>query len=236
MTQLTGIQILTTKAQFKDMAIVALVAEFNQRIKLKEARIKAEIRQLVRVTLEKTNTYRSLIGGKTGGSSLMAHFGFPFSQATSIVDGIVSVVLDDIVFTTDFFFKNGARIVGKFTIRILPHGHANVLASKFGSYISQPSDERIDWIEWLLLRGSETIITDFGINFEGFPLNVSRSKQAVMIDLDLAKGEETSPKKIVAWKVPSVYSGTVKDNWLTRALDTQQVSTKICNIIAKALK
>ena len=237
MTQLPSLKILTTKKEFRDMATNAMVKEFNQRLKLREGLIQADIRKMVREALKNTATYKSLVGGNSGRFSLMAHFGLPFSQAATMVNNIIDLIVEDIKFpspsdsrsASGFFFVVNGKPKGTFRISI-EIDYPTLITSPDASYISFPSGEKITWLAWLLDGGIQPIIMDFGIEFDTFPPTRSRSTQAVMTDLD-------ENPKLKAWRVPPQYGGTIQSgNWLTKTLGNPIVGNRMLRIIKKALK
>lgn len=64
--------------------------------------------------------------------------------------------------------------------------------------------EYLDWLNWLLIQGDKTIIKEYHVKSYSGP--ASRTGLAIMVK----KGK---------WSVPSQYAGTIRDNWITRAID-----------------
>jgi hypothetical protein len=63
-------------------------------------------------------------------------------------------------------------------------------------------------LEWLLLEGNKTIIKNQQVIVR--PSKFSRTGMALM---------QESNK---SWKVPSQYAGTIRNNWITRAIDDNE--------------
>jgi hypothetical protein len=65
--------------------------------------------------------------------------------------------------------------------------------------------QELDWLKWLLEKGSTKFIQDFHIVFDSFTNPPSRSEEAIM-----AKGGY--------WGVPDQIAGTYGNNWITQSL------------------
>lgn len=79
----------------------------------------------------------------------------------------------------------------------------------------------LNWLEWLLLFGSKTIIKDYEVEFGYNPR--SRTGQAIMRGVKRGK-----------WSVPYEFSGTQNNNWITRAIDS--VESDIYKTLSEAMK
>ncbi len=102
----------------------------------------------------------------------------------------------------------------------------SICASDFGDVLgigaaTLTTDNGTDlhWLEWLLTEGDKTIVRDFHIVYE--PEN-SRTDSYIMV-----KGG--------AWGVPPEFSGTIGDNFVTRALDSIRQS-EITNLVKRNIK
>lgn len=140
---------------------------------------------------------------------LMSEFGIEDSSR-KLAD-IMKTWLDSI--NTEYNTKTGVL-----TINMCLSDFRDVLGLEAASIITDKGQE-LEWLRWLLLDGDKTIIRDFHIEYN--PL-YSRTDSDIMV-----KGG--------AWKVPAEFSGSLGDNFVTRALDTISDET-ISNIIQKQLR
>jgi hypothetical protein len=95
---------------------------------------------------------------------------------------------------------------------------ADVLSSDFSIVVDAARGYNLQWLEWLLLDGNKVIVPKHEVIFRNS--RFSRTGAALM-------KESTQ-----SWRVPSQFSGTITDNWITRAIDSAQ--TKISDTIEKA--
>jgi hypothetical protein len=80
-------------------------------------------------------------------------------------------------------------------------------------------DGDLHWLQWMLIRGDETIIVGYEYNPQ---TGLGRSKLGNM-------------KKGNSFRVPPQYAGTSDNNFITRALIGQQQNDDITNLVKKVL-
>lgn len=153
--------------------------------------------------IKNSRTYNSLISGP-----LQAHFGLvnpagDMDQIISSLKNLVKVDHEPFKIRGNQYQRN---ITGNVTLSII--GQENNLRKLLNSpgarYDSHGGP--VDWLEWLLFEGGNTVVFDYGIKFGNFPLDYSRTGRAIMIP-DLR-----------GYEVPFDHSGTESDNFITRAL------------------
>jgi len=99
--------------------------------------------------------------------------------------------------------------LGGIRLSLLKGGIESLLGRDFGAYDSYGNT--VDWLKWLLTAGDTIIIADYEVIYKDTPR--SRSGYALMI----------SPKMSKGFRVDPAYSGTIDDNWITRALAATEV-------------
>lgn len=171
-----------------------------------------DITELIHNAIIQSNTYQSLLNGE-----LKAEFGLPDSADR----------LDDILsFWQKIYAKfdkpriSNDKIIGGFKIQMIQENFRDVLGLSAASFVTNKGD-RLDWLEWLLLFGKKTIIKDYNIVFGNF--KTSRTRMAIMRQNIQGK-----------WSVPTEYAGTIKNNWITRVIDS--LDDDIHNILQKNIK
>lgn len=198
-------------SQFKTNIIFALAEKVDQIIRSKIPRIEIFARETLKAELNKSETVSSLLGGV-----LQADFGLTDSMAIEAVDSIVDYLTSNIqvVYTKS---RKPGDLLASFTLVLLPdpevYNHI-----KNGSYISNGYwvtgygiDGTINWLEWLMTRGTEVVITNFYVYYEE---GAGRSNQAIMVYTD--KG---GPVRSGGFMVDPEHSGTLEDNFITRVIN-----------------
>ena len=78
----------------------------------------------------------------------------------------------------------------------------------------------LDWLNWILTRGDEIIVSKFRFEPESGRGRTGRGRM----------------KKGGSWRVSPQYAGTEDDNFITRALSDKALQAKMASIIHKAIK
>lgn len=132
------------------------------------------------------------------GGSLKYAFGIPDSE-------VVTTIVYAIANSTKVKFKNfkftKSTVSNVLSVYIQPTDMKNILGLE-EAYIETEMGAELPWLQWLLLRGDEVIVYDFHVLYRD---GAGRSGGAIMV-----------PKGV--YKVESQYSGTIEDNFITRAI------------------
>ncbi len=98
----------------------------------------------------------------------------------------------------------GNSVKGGITIHLIDVDYSSVLTIP-DAIVTTEKGESLYWLRWLLLEGSQTIIGDYEVEFGAH----GRTGGARMV-----RGG--------SWGVPSEFSGTREDNFITRAIEQMQ--------------
>ena len=197
------------------MVLHAAVKELNARIPLVVTHIRDDISyKLTRVFVDAPE-YESLISGELG-----QHFGIPASDAVSKLDVILNKLADDIEVKFTRFSVRGGTIYGGIHVYIIDATLRNILSLAQGNVLTDKG-QSLPWLEWLTVEGDKIIIQDYEIKFGSYAQ--SRAGGAIM---SMSSGG--------IWRVPPQFSGTISDNWITRAIDNASIYLE--NLIAAAIR
>jgi hypothetical protein len=133
----------------------------------------------------------------------MAEFGLP--DADSRLGSIISLWKKIDFVYSPVVIRNGF-LSGSFSLNMIRSDFVDVINSEAAIYTTSKGS-RLNWLEWLCLEGNKTIIKDYVIELGPNPR--SRTGMAVM------RGEISGK-----WSVPSEFSGTINDNWITRSINS----------------
>lgn len=188
------ISIIDSTSTIQAKILFALKKKVQKSFRRASGPIRDKVRTLVVRQVAQSPTTASLLKGK-----LQADFGLTSSFADAAVLAILTAVSNNIdVSLQDNKTTSG---VGSIVVRILPLDITTFTDIPFSTYNS--NDHEIPWLEWLLTRGTEIVIGGFHVTNGQF--ETSRSGQAVMTK----KG---------SFGVDGEHSGTVSDNFITRAI------------------
>lgn len=130
---------------------------------------------------------------------LKGDFGLDFDPVPAIAQAVSNSVVID-------FIRLNNRLKGGLSIKVQPMDYLNLLTLPEGVVITEKGAQ-LPWLDWLLTYGNSIIIANFGVSYN---YTVGRSgMMAIMV-------EGARP-----FSVDPSFSGTVNDNWITRAIDAE---------------
>jgi hypothetical protein len=198
--------------QIEDKILRALRPEVNKYLKRVFDSIKPQIINIVTNAIVNSPEYNSLLSG-----DLKYEFGLPDSSSRL---GTILQFWKKINAEYKTISVQRKKLVGGFVINMIDKSYSDVLNLSVSSFITEKGSI-LNWLEWLLLFGNKTIIKDYTVEIGPNPR--SRTGQAIMKGIQKSK-----------WSVPSQFSGTPNDNWITRAIDS--ATPEINKLFNQALK
>ncbi|NDD83221.1 hypothetical protein EBZ38_02940 [bacterium] len=146
--------------------------------------------------------------------SLAGQFGLLPGQAISVTNSVINAIQDSITVKI-INFNN--KLQGGITVEFQPSNFLNILNIPQGHTLINGGD--LHWMDWLLKRGDNIII----VNYQYDPKSgVGRSGLGHMINGG-------------AFRVPPQFSGTEKDNFITRALIGATQEAEIAAVLKSAI-
>lgn len=202
--------ILEKNSDIEQKILRALVKEIQGVFNGKK--IISEIQSLVIGAIQSSPEYQSMVGGV-----LQGELGIP--DPLSRLERLFGVWLANtrVNFTAPTISRS--QIKAQLKIEMIKADLSDVSGSDISYIVDANSGKNIYWLEWLTLAGDKTIIKDYNIMIGAN--RRSRTGFAIM-------------KQVVGgrWRVPSAFSGTITNNWITRSIDS--VSKEIENILERA--
>ncbi len=178
-----------------------IVDKINIASKIAVKRIKPKLHELLRNGIYNSPEVKSLFGGE-----LQAELGPEDSAVKSTIDFIVQQLIDTIDIDIKPFASFGGSMRGSITISLFPTNLIdNVIAFSASTYNTRKG-VKIPWAEWLLTLGDKIIVRSYTVDF--LHTRGSRTGLATMVK-----------SKRRGWRVPTQYSGTRNNNFISRALD-----------------
>lgn len=202
-------KVIETEQQIIQGILSSIKDDFDSYMKNAAKKASSSIQNIVRNAIISSPEYQSIISGK-----LQLDFGIP--DPVPRLQNLLNI-WENIQLESSRITISRARLNGGFTLYMVKSDFSDVLSADAAKVITE-KNQTLNWLEWLLLMGDKTIIRDYHVVYGPNP--ASRTGGAIMV-------------KKQRWKVPSEFSGTITDNWITRALDS--VESSIDNAITKAL-
>lgn len=176
----------------------ALLPKVDRYFRAASKKIRPRLVNIVTEAMISSPEYQSLISG-----DLKAQFGLP--DADSRLNSILSLWKKvDFIYNPVVVRNN--YLSGSFSLNMIRSDFLDVINTEAAVFITSKGSS-LNWLEWLCLEGNKTIIKDYVIELGPNPR--SRTGMAVM------RGEISGK-----WSVPSEFSGTIDNNWITRAIDS----------------
>lgn len=207
-----SLDILESDQDIQNSILTAIKTHLDKSFSKARLAVADKVKKAVKSAIESEPEYQSLISGK-----LKYELGIPDS---TLITNIVSIWVNNIVVENQPIKISGDEIVGGFTINMIKSDYSDVLSSAGAQITDSNTGSKIPWLDWLLLRGGEILVSNYEVKFGANPR--SRSGNAIMI----------SSKK--DWRMPPEFAGTAEDNWVYRAIS--KLDSNIPNIIRQELE
>jgi hypothetical protein len=157
-----------------------------------------KLKQLIEIGIKSSSEYQSITTG-----DLRGQLGLP--NAEEALNNIINSLVNDITVETKIS-ASLSNLRANLIIRAINMDWSQVLSLATSRYTTDKG-RLIPWLEWMIFLGDIIIVKDFEVSEDIKPGEKSRTGDAVMV------------KSGSGWRIPPDYSGTVYDNFITRAVD-----------------
>jgi len=203
-----SLKLLETDSQFRKLALEQLSKEVKKVLDSAIPQIKNSVQNLIKQNIMSEPEYSSLTSSQ---GKLRLEFGI---DNTMMVD----MAIDNIVNTVNITLKPvkiaNVGLTGGFLLTAIESDELQMISKSFAQMTEKGVS--LEWLTWLLFEGASPIVKGYDVSFSNNN-PYSRTGGAVMVKV----GRKS-------WRVPPEYIGTVKNNWITRAIDkTDEAITKI---------
>ncbi len=200
------IEITMGRKAFRDAAAKEMYNVINPIIKKSANKFRISLQQLVKESFKATSTYDSLING-----TLKGHFGF-YAGTSSKVDAVIDELIGQIFVESHTASKDSHIIL---TVNMIESDFQKVTSAS-SAIITTEKGEQLFWLEWLLLRGTELVLSGYSIPNVRIKRKqgTGRSGKATMVVTD----DESQ-----IWHVPITFAGTPGKNWVTDTLKESKI-------------
>lgn len=190
--------LLESNDEIQSRILTALLSECRYFMTKALVTIQKELLQIVYLAITNRPEYNSLISG-----NLRLQFGIP--DANVKVANIINHWMSNVVYNYQKPVIQGNKIKSYISAELIKSDFSDVLGTSDAVVTDALRGYDLPWLEWLLLDGRKVIVPKHSVVIGPNPR--SRTGEAVM------RISSSS------WKVPSEFSGTIADNWITRAID-----------------
>ena len=210
-----SIQVNETNDSFKQKVLLAICEELTLKFFLISKRVRDDVARDIKSLFKNTKEYQMM----TSDANTIADFGFRVGTQINKLNAIIDKISENIYVSFTPFTPKKNSISGGITL--------GILIKDFSDLFDLPEAKTkgedgyvMEWLRWLLERGDSIIIDNYHVEYGPF----GRSHEGHMIIGGV-------------WKVSSLISGTMKNNWLTRALtdSDEHARTALKDIITNSV-
>jgi hypothetical protein len=209
------IKILEKNSEIEQKILRALLPKVNSVLTKYVNTIGPKIKEVVSVAIKNSPEYNSILNG-----TLKYELGIP--DGDTRINNILNIWLSNMTVAFKPVVIKNSQLNGSVIISLIKADLSDVLGSDAAFITDNKTGSMVDWLNWLSLAGDRTIIKDYNFILGANPR--SRTGGGIM---------RYSPGT-GKWKIPSQFSGTITNNWITRAIDS--ASDNIDNILSNNLK
>jgi hypothetical protein len=206
------LKLLDSVAQVEQKVNKAIAEIVNKELSNKKVEILQKCQSLITGWILSQPEIISL--NSSSPDSLAGQFGLLPGQAASATNSVINAIQDSITVKITQFNN---KLQGGITVEFQPSNFLNILNLSQGHTPIRGGD--LHWMDWLLKRGDSIIIVNYQYNPQS---GVGRSGLGQMIGGG-------------AFRVPPQFSGTEKDNFITRALIGPTQESEIAAILKSAI-
>lgn len=163
--------------------------------------VKAQIADLILKALLNSPTVQDLMFGE-----LKHDLGLMHSEVSTVIDSIVKYIIDSMEIKMP---AKGKKSLPKIDLKLSAGDIGKLIKAPGASFQSKGGN--VNWLEWLLTKGSQVIIKDHWV-FSHAKGKTRSGGPKVMVEI--------SKKAREPFRIDPKHSGTVSNNFITRALDT----------------
>lgn len=207
------LKILENNQTIQKSILAALLPEVKEYMNNTITIIKKELPFIVSEAIMAEPEYSSLLSGQ-----LKFELGIP--DAGSKISNLINIWISNMVVDYKSPTLTNSSIRSSFSAKLIRTNFSDVLGTDDAYVNDSLRGYSLPWLEWLLLDGNAIVVPNYEVVMGSNPR--SRTGSAVM---KVSSG---------SWKVPDQFSGTISDNWITRAISNSQ--DKIQNLLERAMK
>jgi hypothetical protein len=198
MTLIFSLNLIESNKEIAQKINQALLPQINKYIDNIYSKVKNTIPEIVAQSITSQPEYISLISGK-----LKGEFGLPDAQTR--IDQILNTIKNGANITKKPTIIKNNKVSGGIVFKMILSDFQDLLSLGEASFVTEKGI-KLDWLRWLLIEGDSAIIGNYQFVAGASPY--SRTGLGIMREFGGA-----------FWRVPPEFSGSIRNNWITRAID-----------------
>jgi hypothetical protein len=195
--------ILESDSQIRALILEAMRGHMQQAINSSSKDTINEIKTIILDALKTEPEYESLKSG-----TLRYELGIP---DPGVVDSIIDKMVNTLMLNSKPIGITNFGLTGGYELTMIKSDDINgILDSEEAVVNDATRGYTLPWLRWLLLEGNKPIVKSYEVKLT--PSKSSRTGMAIMVE---------SNKN---WRVPAEFSGSIANNWTTRAIEKTEKS------------
>lgn len=175
--------------------------KMNLSVRLAMPNIRARVGQLLEDSIRNSHEVNELLDG-----DLRHQLGATKDEVQATVEFLIERLIRTMQIDFKPFRVFGGKFGGYLEVACFPKTLVDeLIAFPKASFLTKKG-VKIPWMEWLLTLGDRIIVKKYDIDY----LHTRGSRTG---------GATMKPVRVRGWRVPAAYSGTRRDNFISRALD-----------------
>lgn len=207
-----SVKLLETDMELQNRVLTALLPECNTFLRKSFTYIRQNIPPIISKAITNRPEYMSLVSGK-----LRLELGIP--DAASKVAELINFWITNVFIDFKQPTAVKSKIKSSFSVSLIKADFSDILGSDAAFVHDSLRGYSLPWLEWLLLDGRKVIVPKQQVIIAPNP----RSRTGLALMRESTEG----------WRIPSEFVGTIRDNWITRAIDNS--SADINDLIERSL-
>lgn len=179
--------------------------------------VKARLGFVCGKLIEGTPEYASLLNGE-----LLWELGIPGVEAR--LKEVLGAVASSVEVAAVPVQVAGDRLEGGMVARMLRSDFRDLLGLAAAGYVSGPSGSEINWLDWLVTQGDRVVVYGYDVKFDLSASERARSRTGGAL---MRAGQ--------GWRVDPRFSGTLEDNFLTRAFNVPEAESLIARVFREEI-
>lgn len=210
------LRLVENRSQIERAISKALGKEIDEKILRSALLILEGVRQEVKRRIEATPEWQSMLGGE-----LRGQLGLNFAKVR--LDGVMRVWLESFTVKINKARKTGSIYKNVIVVSGIQADWSDVTSLPF-SNIRSENNINVPWLFWMLTQGTKAVVRHFEVITELSPEEISRSRTGeALMRLHFKRN----------FRIPSEFAGTVRLNFVTRAL--LNIDANLQKIFQKAI-
>lgn len=199
-----------------EKVINAFRLHLNSVFKRAASSIQRRLGEVCESLITRSEEYNSLLSGQ-----LLGELGVP--EIRTKLDRILTTIKNSVTVEWTPIIRQGSELSGGLVFKMIRSDFLDIIGLPESYYLTEKGTT-IPWLEWLIMEGDRIIIIGYDVKLNLTPKERSSSRTGLAL---MTHGS--------GWRVPPQWSGTVQDNFITRAFVHSEFERLLLEIVRQEI-